>query len=392
MHCQSIPRPPDVTSKALSVAHLLIGEKIWGVENYVLNLSQAMPDSVRTLIVCPFESAVSKKFRDAGFPVFIVPMNGYCDVAAINALATLFREHGVNVVHTHLGIDSFIGTIAASLSGAAVVQSVHFDNPAYMSNGKRLIMQLWRGIQFLKNQKVAHFLPITENVGAELAKREFVSRKKITVVHPGVVAPLEVSPDERKSIRAQMGVRDNEVVISAVGRLEPEKNFSCLIEAAGAIVEKQLPIKVWIAGDGSQMSKLRTQVEQNNMTGIISLLGYRSDAGKLLSASDIFVLPSLAEPFGMAAAEAMAAGVPVIGTEGPGLSTIIDHGETGLLVKPSAVGELAAAIETLTFNSALRTKFGIAGKAKALSCFSPEVMSTQILRIYESVGCSSAES
>jgi glycosyltransferase involved in cell wall biosynthesis len=117
----------------------------------------------------------------------------------------------------------------------------------------------------------------------------------------------------------------------------------------------------------------------------VKLLGYRNDVRDLLAAADIFVLPSKAEPFGMSAVEAMMSGLPVIGTLGPGLGTIVDSGVTGILVPPDDELALAEAIEKLAADSAQRNSLGKAGRERAVHHFSSDQMAEKIVGIYRDV-------
>jgi len=101
----------------------------------------------------------------------------------------------------------------------------------------------------------------------------------------------------------------------------------------------------------------------------VSLLGYRNDVAELLEMADIFVLPSLYEGFGLAAAEAMWLGRPVIASEVPGIAEVIESGVTGVLVPPADAEALAAAIASLWEDEARRETLGQAAQQVARERF-----------------------
>lgn len=386
MYQSSLPVPTALTStaKTLLVAHLLTGDRVWGVENYVYNLIATLPYNVQSMVVCSSESTVSEKFAAAQVTVQIQPISGYLDLPAARSLSMLFKRHSVDIVHTHLGLDSFIGVIAATLSGIPVVQSVHFDHPAYV-HANFITQTSWRAVQALKNLRIARFLPITENVGRELAQREMVPAAKITVVYPGINSIHPIDNDCRLRTRRELGCDAEDIVVIAVGRLEEEKNFDCLIKALAGAREKQIALKLWLVGDGSQRDSLAHLIMSEKLGDVVQLLGYRNDIMALMPAADIFVLPSKKEPFGMAAVEAMSAGLPVIGTIGPGLSTIVEHQHTGLLVQPDDPTGLSEAIQQLAQDKSLRAALGKAGKERAARCFTKETMANKIALVYQEV-------
>jgi glycosyltransferase involved in cell wall biosynthesis len=369
--------------KVIRVAHILSGSNVWGVENYVHNLlSSKNADTLSPFVICTKDGVISEKFIGSGFQVITVPMKNYYDWQAINALSELFTRQKIDLVHVHLGLDSFVGTLAARKANKPVIMSVHFDHPNYV-NYNLIAQTFWSGLQKLKNKGIAHFLPITQNVAAELIRRESVPKEKITVIHPGI--PLfSVETSNRAQIRHELECDEKDIVIIGIGRLAIEKNFSCLIDAI-ATISSSAPIKVWIIGEGSERARLNDSIVQRGLADKIRLLGYRSDVTKLLSAADIFVLPSKAEPFGMSAVEAMVAKLPVVATNGTGLGTIVDDGITGLLVPPDDAAALASAVLRLVNEPDLRLQFAAAGRKRAEQLFSSDGMTDKILGVYRDV-------
>lgn len=373
----------NFSPKTINIAHILSGDGIWGVENYVHNLvSSPNASAVRPLILCSSKGAISQKFASSKIDVAIVPIRGYLDVVAMLALARLFEERHIDLVHVHLGLDSFVGTIAAKLVNKPVVMSVHFDQPNYMKYSSPA-RQTWNACQVLKDSSIAHFLPITQNVALALMRREAVSEDKITVIHPGI--PLfECDQSIRDRLRSELNASKQDVVVVGVGRLEPEKNFGCLVSAI-ALIDNKDRIKVWLVGDGSQRKELEESIVRLGLANNIQLLGYRTDVKDLLASADMFVLPSKAEPFGMSAVEAMMAKLPVVGTLGPGLGTIVQSEVTGLLVPPDDASALAKAINRLAQDPNLRRELGDAGRERAALNFNSDKMAQTIVSIYQNV-------
>lgn len=372
-----------VVRETIRVAHILSGEGIAGVENYVYNLVSSTPAfEVKPLVICTAQGSIAQKFAAANIETEIIPIRGYFDLKAILALSKFFESHQVDLVHVHLGLDSFVGTIAAKLVSKPVIMSVHFDQPNYVKYSP-LARRTWNACQVLKNKSIAHFLPSTQNVASELMRREAVSQAKTTVVNPGI--PIsEINRSCRERVRTELGASENDVVVIGVGRLEAEKNFQCLIDAIGTISESQ-KLKVWIVGEGSQRKELEEAISRLNLQETISLLGYRNDIKDLLVSADMFVLPSKFDAFGMSAVEAMMAELPVIGTIETGLSTVVSANVTGFLVPVDDADALASSIKKLAADSNLRSSFAHAGREKAVSAFSSDKMAESIVNVYHAV-------
>lgn len=375
--------PQNTPTRQIKVAHLLSGERVWGVENYVHNLlCSNAAKSIKPTIVCSSAGVIADKFMNAGFQVEIVPMKGYLNPTSVFHLKQLFQAQEIEIVHTHLGVDSMLGTLAAVLAHVPTVTSVHFDQPNYV-NLNPLKRVIWNRAQVLKNMAVSHFLPITENVANELQRREFVSRSKMTVVHPGI--PLfEADQSKRMQIRQELCSDYAKLIIIGVGRLELEKNFAFLIDAMKEF-DANSPVELWIVGDGSQRKILDAQIKRLGLSQRVRMLGYRPDVKSLLLAADIFVLPSKFEPFGMSAVEAMIATLPVVATKGPGLGTIVDDQKTGILVDPNDSKALYQALSRLVCDAELRRQFGTSGRERAIKTFTDEKMAEDVLNIYTKV-------
>ena len=144
-------------------------------------------------------------------------------------------------------------------------------------------------------------------------------------------------------------------------------------------------VRCVVAGQGAQQELLTAQIEQASLQGAIQLLGFRKDAQALIQAGDIFVLPSLAEPFGLVILEAMALGRPVIATDAGGPPEIVEEGVTGLLVPPSDPPALAAAIRRLLSDRKAAEAMGRGGQERFQARFTAARMAQDMLALYRRI-------
>ena len=149
----------------------------------------------------------------------------------------------------------------------------------------------------------------------------------------------------------------------ALGRLHPNKGFDLLLEALAATRE----VSLWIAGEGPLREHLERLANRLGIAGRVRFLGWREDVPRLLGTADLLICPSLHEPLGNVVIEAWAAGLPVVATASDGPASLIEDGESGILVPlPGAHGggpqALAEAIERVCVDSALRARLGSAGR------------------------------
>jgi glycosyltransferase involved in cell wall biosynthesis len=164
--------------------------------------------------------------------------------------------------------------------------------------------------------------------------------------------------------------------VGFVGQIEPRKGVVELIEAAGTFLRERPRGSLTILGDSpagqeAYAEAVRSAVATSEVADRIQLAGFRSDAATAMVEFDLLVVPSLAEPFGTVAAEAAAAGVAVVASDVGGLSEVVAHGETGLLVTPGEPQELAAAVGTLLDDPDALRSFGERALTRAQALFSP---------------------
>jgi len=156
--------------------------------------------------------------------------------------------------------------------------------------------------------------------------------------------------------RKELNIQDNEKVILFVGGLKIIKGLRYLIEAMSEVIKYYPDTKLVLAGSGPELNNLTLQVEKHNLTKNVLFLGgvNHDKIPGVMSAADIFVLPSLSEGFPLVAVEAMASGLPIIATAVGGLPEIVKEGETGFLVPSQDSKQLAQRIIRLIDDNKLR--------------------------------------
>ena len=172
-------------------------------------------------------------------------------------------------------------------------------------------------------------------------------------------------------------------VIGTTRRLVRSKGIDHLIRSI-ALLRPEFPdIRLEIAGLGPEQAHLEQEAEALGLANNVRFLGWQMDVEPLLSRWDIFAMPSLEEGFGIAALEAMAAGLPVVATAVGGVPELVEHGRTGLLVPPADEPALAEAFRALLRNPEQRRLMAIAGLNRAAEQFSMDRMVSQVEKIYD---------
>jgi glycosyltransferase involved in cell wall biosynthesis len=192
----------------------------------------------------------------------------------------------------------------------------------------------------------------------------------------------------RQSIRRELGLPLVGTVVAMTGQVAEVKGIWDFIDAAGMLVTRGVPVSFAVLGDdlkgrGALREHAEKVVAERGLSAHVRFLGFRPNAPRLIPAFDIIAVPSHIEPLGNATLEAMAAGLPVIGSRVGGIPEMIVDGETGLLVESRNAAALAAAIESLVRDPGRARAFGRAGRARAEQVFSVAAHVSHVQAVYD---------
>jgi glycosyltransferase involved in cell wall biosynthesis len=236
--------------------------------------------------------------------------------------------------------------------------------------GKR-ILKVADGIQFL-------------NSGLNKSISELdININKVFVLTRGIDIELFKPRGGNNSLKSELGIKDGDVVILYVGRLEPVKGVNYLLHAAKKLIPHYKNIKFLIVGDGSLRNEYETCTKF--FSDNIIFTGFRKDIPELMNISDIFMLPSLSEDMSNVVMEAGASGLPVISTEVGAVPQIVLDGKTGILVKPRDVDGLVDALKKVIDIPLLAKEMGRRGRKRMEEEYSWEIICKRIENVYENV-------
>ncbi|WP_327121572.1 glycosyltransferase [Streptomyces sp. NBC_01341] len=291
--------------------HVITGLGVGGAEQQLRLMLRHLP--VRCdVVTLTNPGAVAEGLRADGVRVHHLGMRGNRDLAAVPRLARLIRRGAYDLVHTHLYRACVYGRIAARLAGTPVVATEHSLGRAEIEG-----RPLTRGTRelYLRTERLgAATVAVSDTVAGRL--RDWgVPAARIHTVPNGIdAAAFRHDEGQRRATRALLGIPDGAFVVGGVGRLVPGKRFDLLIRAVSALPDAWLVL----AGDGPEATSLSDLAARLGVAGRVRLLGACGSTGPapgvpaVLSGIDVFVSASREETFGLAAVEALAAGLPVL--------------------------------------------------------------------------------
>lgn len=371
----------------IGVPVLLLG----GTEIHILTFVEALRSGGYDVTICcyyEFDESIVRRFRNAGANVILMKYErakGLWYLA--KGLIKLFREQRPDIVHIQYLAPGFIPIIAGRLAGIRTVfATVHIAGSVAHGRKAKLLLRsaaklctaffcVSKGVEEFWFRSSQVFDPAKIVIG----RRHYtiynaVDTEKITRTIKGT---------DKNALRASLGL-GKKTILGIVGRLAHQKGHVVLLNALVTVLQKFPDVILLVIGKGPDRESLEQRVESLGIKKHIIWLGERGqeEVFRLYSIMDIFIMPSLYEGFGLAAAEAMAAGLPVVGTEVDGLSEIIEDGKTGYLVAAGNTAELAESIIKILSNPELSKEMGQNGTSSVQRFFPLDIFINSWLKAY----------
>lgn len=316
-----------------------------------------------------------------GVPVHRVPIPGPKPVASlaftILSLPILWRLQP-DIIHAHELLSPTTTAVAAKyILGAGVVAKVlRSGDIGDVAKLKRKLFGATRISMFRKN--VDAFIAVSREIDKELADVGIPDRRRLFIPNGVDIKWMTPATDaEKRALRLSLGLPDAPIVIFT-GRLAPEKGIGQLISIWPAVRTVRPDALLLVVGGGDEAKSLKHRASNG-----VEFIGAVDDVAPYLKASDLFVLPSVAEGLSNSLLEAMASGLPVIATTVGGTPDVVEHGNNGLLVAPGDVYALQHAVIALLGDDDRRSNMGQRARQKILSEYALPVTATRLRTLYD---------
>ncbi|MET0214727.1 MAG: glycosyltransferase family 4 protein [Vicinamibacterales bacterium] len=304
------------------------------------------------------DGPMADELRAAGIGVRAFDWSGARhDVAGALRFRRSLQREKFSIVHLHFG-GRTVPFFVRSARRTKIVFHVHYDG-AEAGKAGPIHVRRW-----MADEVVALSRAVATNVVGVPPR----------VVYYGI--------EPREEITRPRGV-SQPTTLGVASRLVPIKGIVYLIRALALLRRDVEGVRLEIAGAGPDQTTLRQEVHTLGLEDSVAFVGWQPDIWPWLGRWDILVQPSLAEGFGMAALEGMAAGLPVVASSVGGLPELVEDGRTGYVVPPADPATLAARLRDLVLHADLRETMGAAGRARVRQHFSPERMAAEIATVYD---------
>lgn len=372
--------PPIVATppRTIRVLHLVNGEHYSGAERVQDLLARQLPRlgcEVGFVCVKPRRFPAAREAKNA--PLVEMPMHGRFDIRIAKHIAELVEDDGYDLVHTHTPRTALVGRIAARRAGVPHIYHVH--SPAGRDSTRRWANWTNSIVEWACLRDADRLITVSPSLREYMIHRGFEPQRVVCV--PNGVPSASVQPHRRTP--------GGSWTLGTVALFRPRKGIEVLLETLAMLRSNEQNVRLRAVGGfetAAYESSIRGLAERLGLAEAIDWIGFTRGVNRELAKIDIFVLPSLfGEGLPMVVLEAMAAGVPVVASRVEGVPEAVRHRETGLLVDPDSVSQLAAAIEEIVSGAVDFAALSEGSRRRHAAQFSDATMAAGVNAVYRDV-------
>lgn len=326
----------------MKIIHSVFTKGWGGLEKYPLTLVDELKTRGHQLVIVTLEgSKLHEEALKRNIKVYTIKKFRKIDLGIIRILKEIIVEESIDIVHMNSSREMYNWYFALlKFKNIRAFLSFHIGIPEHKSFIHKILYKRLNGA-----------LVISTRDKNKMIKDVAIDENKINLVFNGVdLNKFNINIDT--TIREELGLKEEDILITAVGNLSKGKGILEFLKAGESLLNEDRNLFfIWVGddahiGEDYTLKSLRTNLNEKKIDKI-KLLGYRTDVAQILKGSDIFVLPSHDEAFGIVYIEAMAMGLPVIGCNSGGVPDIIIDEETGFMCKIRDTESLALSIKKI---------------------------------------------
>jgi len=303
----------------------------------------------------------------------------------------VLQDHDFDIIHGHDWLVAYAARVLKHSHKLPLVATIHATEAGRNHGLHSQLQNFIHSIEWFLGYESWRVIVCSKHMEGEVKGLFGLPQDKIVRIPNGVYVKQFAELDRIDYNRTieSLGsiVRDNEKVLFFVGRLVREKGVHTLVDAIPHLLQEFPETKLVVAGTGPMEGQLKHQVKRMGLEHKVHFTGYIEDIllKQLYKRADIAVFPSLYEPFGIVALEAMASATPVIVSDTGGLSEIINHGKNGLKFFPGNASSLADQIKAIFRDKKFAQRLAVTASENVINEYDWSSIASKTHTVYESI-------
>jgi len=383
------PRDEERAAAALRVCHVMTADLWAGAEVQVATVASYLsgrPEVMLTAVLLN-DGWLAQQLRQLGVPTEVLDEQRHTSLQIVRGLVHFLRHHDIQVVHTHRQKDTVLGAVAARLARVPhLIRTVHcLEEP--LRGWKLAKYRVYDAIdRCALSWSADRVLAVSQRMEWTLKAAGY---KSVAHLHNGIDLDRVRATRASADVRRDLGLDRDAIVIGTAGRLARVKGHEFLVRAARLIRRRERQAQFLFVGTGplkGELLALAAELGVDNACHFVDpAVDSRSSVFDVMTAMDVFVLPSLNEGIPMALLEAMALKRPVVASAVGGVPEIVADRSTGLLVEPRNPDTLATACLDLVTNRHFAQSLGIRARQAVEQRFTHEQQGKALLTTYRDI-------
>lgn len=355
----------------MKILHVITSLQSGGAERLMVDLLPLMKSRGVEVDLCVFNSGRTPFYDELsrrGIKIVSLSSRNVYHPINLIRLYKLVHSGKYDIVHTHNTACQLFGAVVSLFTGSVFFTTEH--NTTNRRRGHLFLSYIDRWM-YARYRRIICISRATET---NLRKAIGDLSTKTSVIYNGI--DVQKFSSAEAIDRCSVSDRPDRKVVSMVAVFRPQKDHETVIKAVEMLSDEY---ELWLVGDGECRVRIESLIAEHNVQDRVRLLGLRNDVPSILKASDIVVMSSFWEGFGLAAVEAMAAGKPVVASAVEGLDEVVDG--AGQLFPCGDSEELVCILEKISNDRALYDDMIRKGLSRA-EVFNISAMADNYLKVY----------
>jgi len=370
-------------AKRNRILHLVSSGGLFGAEKVILNLARHSGGRVSFAGALKNQHnphlEIIEEAKRIGINTAIFDSYGRFDLGSVFRIKKFLKENDIAIIHTHNYKSDIVGFLASLFRKTKWVATNH------VWHGLDRKLRFYERIDAFVLRFAAQVVAVSNEIKDDLIAKN-IPEQKVGVIDNGIDIRQFDRSRSTGAIKEGLGIQENDIVVTIVGRLSPEKGHKTFLKAAKNISAKKNNIKFLIVGDGPIKEELHAEASQLTLNGCVVFAGIRKDMPAIYAISDFMVNASSIEGMPLTILEAMAARVALIVAPVGAVSEVIKQGVNGLVVNTGDAQGLSEGICSLIDDPSKRDRLIERAYSDVCDRFSSETMAARYEQIYESIG------